>query len=79
MNTCSLLPAHQPIPLMSVSTALASEEAADLAARRQHLLALQQELAHLKRPPSMQLFARQRIPRLEEAIKRLIASLAETA
>ena len=55
-----------------------SDEAADLAARRQRLLALQQELAQLKRTPSMQLLARQRIPRLEEAIKHLIASLAES-
>lgn len=39
---------------------------------------LQSELAHLKKSPSMQLLARQRIPRLEEAIKQLIASLAES-
>ena len=57
----------------------AGEEVADLAARRLRLLALQQELAQLKRTPSMQLLARQRIPRLEEAIKHLIASLAESA
>ena len=34
-----------------------SEDAADLAARRQRLLALQQERAQLKRTPSMQLLA----------------------
>lgn len=60
-------------------SAPASEEADDLAARRLRLLALQQELAHPKRTPSMRLLARQRIPRLEEAIKHLIASLAESA
>ena len=57
----------------------ASDEAADLAARRQRLLALQQELAQLKRTPSMQLLARQRIPRLEEAIKHLIAEIQASA
>ena len=36
------------------------------------LLVLQQELAQLKHTPSVQLLARQRIPRLEEAIKRLM-------
>ena len=51
----------------------------DLVARRQRLLALQHELAQLKRTPSMQLLARQRIPGLEEAIKHLIASLSESA
>jgi hypothetical protein len=35
-------------------------------------------LAQLKRTPSMQLLARQRIQRLEEAIKQLIVSLAES-
>lgn len=65
--------------LMSGPTAPASEDAADHAARRQRLLALQQELAQLKRTPSMQLLARQRIPRLEAAIKQLIASFEETA
>ena len=46
---------------------------------RQRLLTLQQELAQRKRTPSMQVLARQRISRLEEAIKHLIASLAESA
>ena len=36
-------------------------------------------MAQLKRTPSMQVLARQRIPRLEEAIKQLIASLAASA
>lgn len=40
---------------------------------------LQGELAQLKKTPSMQLLARKRIPRLEEAIKQIIASLAESA
>ena len=57
----------------------ASEDAVEIVARRQRLLALQQELAQLKRTTSMQLLARQRIPRLEEAIKQLITSLAESA
>ena len=57
----------------------ASEDAAEIAARRLRLRALQQELAQLKRTPSMQLLARQRIPRLEEAIKHLIASLTASA
>ena len=69
----------QPTSLLSGPPAPVNEEAADLAARRLRLLALQQELAQLKRTPSMQLLARQRIPRLEEAIKHLIASLAESA
>ena len=47
--------------------------------RQQRLRQLQRELAQLKKMPSMQLLARQRIPRLEEAIKHLIASLAESA
>jgi hypothetical protein len=47
--------------------------------RAERLLALQQELAQLKRTPSMQLLACQRIPRLEEAIKHLIAELQERA
>lgn len=50
-----------------------------MASRRQRLLTLQQELAHLKRAPGMHLLARQRIPRLEEAMNHLIASLAESA
>lgn len=54
---------------MSVPSAPASEDAGDLAARRLRLLTLQQELAQLKRTPSMQLLARQRIPRLKKAIK----------
>ena len=45
----------------------------------QRLLALEQELAQRKRTPSMQLLAQQRIPRLEEAIKHLIASLTVSA
>jgi hypothetical protein len=56
-----------------------SNEAEDIAAQRLRLLALQKELGQLKRTPSMQLLARQRIPRLEEAIKHLIASLTESA
>ena len=71
--------ANQPIPLMSAPTQPASEDPAEIAARRQRLLALQQELAQLTRTPSMQLLARQRIPRLEEAIKRLIAEMQESA
>ena len=47
--------------------------------RWQRLTKLQGELAHLKKSPSMQLLARQRIPRLEAEIKQLIASLAESA
>ena len=47
-------------------------------ARREQLVQLQGELAPLKKTPSMQLLARQRIPRLEEAIKHMIASLAES-
>lgn len=46
-----------------------SEDNAETAARRQRLSSLQQELALLKRTPSMQLMGRQHIPRLEEAIK----------
>ncbi|HEU5198396.1 MAG TPA: hypothetical protein VFU32_02095 [Ktedonobacterales bacterium] len=46
---------------------------------RQRLMQLQGELTHLKKSPSMQLLARQRIPRLEEEIKQLVASLAESA
>ena len=44
-------------------------------AHRQRLMQLQGELAHLKKTPSMQLLA----PHLEEAIKYLIVSLAESA
>jgi hypothetical protein len=43
------------------------------------LLALQRELAQLKRTPSMQLLARQRIPRLEAEIKQLVVALQESA
>ncbi|HLV98516.1 MAG TPA: hypothetical protein VKT82_07530 [Ktedonobacterales bacterium] len=57
----------------------AGEEAAEVAARHQRLLALQRELAHLKRTPSMQLLARQRIPKLEAEIKQLISETPETA
>jgi hypothetical protein len=69
----------QPPTPISGPSAPANEEAADRAARRQRLLALQQELAQIKRTPSMQLLARQRIPRLEAAIRQLIASFEETA
>ena len=57
----------------------AGEEVAEVAARRQRLLALQRELAQLKRTPSMQLLARQRIPRLEAEIKQLVTALQESA
>jgi hypothetical protein len=57
----------------------AGEEAAEVAARRQRLLALQRELAQLKKTPSMQLLARQRIPRLEAEIKQLVNALQESA
>lgn len=70
---------HQPTSLLTGPAAPGNEEATDLAARCLRLLALQQELAQLKRTPSMHLLARQRIPRLEEAIKHLIASLAVSA
>ena len=53
----------------------AGEEVAEVAARRQRLLALQRELAHLKKTPSMQLLARQRIPRLEAEVKQLESAL----
>ena len=52
---------------------------AEVAARYQHLFALQQELALLKKTPSMQLLARQRIPRLEAEIQQLLAALQESA
>ena len=64
---------------MNAPTAPASEESADLAARRLRLLHLQQELAQPKRTLSMQVLARQRVPHLEEAINHLIVSLAESA
>jgi hypothetical protein len=48
---------------------------AEDAARYQRLFALQQELALLKKTPSMQLLARQRIPRLEAEMKQLLATL----
>jgi len=57
----------------------AGEEAAEVAARRQRLLALQRELAHLKKTPSMQLLARQRVPRLEAEIKQLVSALQASA
>ena len=57
-----------------------SEEAdPDHSTRWQRLMQLQSELAHLKKTPSMQLLARQRIPRLEEAIKHLITELQASA
>jgi hypothetical protein len=43
------------------------------------LLALQSELAQLKKMPSIQLLARQRIPRLEAEIKQLMTALQERA
>jgi len=55
------------------------EEAAEKTARHQRLLALQRELAQLKRTPSMQLLARQRIPRLEAEIKQLVTALQDSA
>lgn len=58
-------------------TAPSSEEAVEIIACL--LLALQQELTQLTRTPSMQLLAQQQIPRLEEAIKHLIASLSTSA
>ena len=51
--------------------------ATEVATRRQRLLALQWKLAQLKRTPSMQLLARQRIPRLEAEIKQVVAALQE--
>jgi hypothetical protein len=57
----------------------AGEEATDVAAKRQRLFALQQELALLKKTPSMQLLARQRITRLEAEIKQVVAALHESA
>lgn len=57
----------------------AGEEAAEVATRHQRLLTLQRELAQLKRTPSMQMLARQRIPRLEAEIKQLVAVLQEGA
>ncbi|HLV97357.1 MAG TPA: hypothetical protein VKT82_01660 [Ktedonobacterales bacterium] len=47
--------------------------------RRERLMQLQRELAQLKRTPSMQLLARQRIPKLEAEIKQLISELQESA
>lgn len=49
------------------------------ATRWQRLTKLQEELAQLKKTPSMQLLARRRIPRLEAEVKQLIASLAASA
>ena len=57
----------------------APEEAAEVAATYRRLFALQQELALLKKTPSMQLLARQRIPRLEAEIQQLLAALQESA
>ena len=72
-------PAAEP-SIRRVGGSSASEAAGpEQIARRQRLIQLQGELAQLKKTPSMQLLARQRIPRLEEAIKHLIASLAESA
>ena len=52
--------ASEDLPLLSMSgpSSPTNEDAAELAARRLRLLALQQELAQLKRTPSMQLLAR---------------------
>jgi hypothetical protein len=47
--------------------------------RRQRLMKLQSEVAQLKRTPSMQLLARQRLPLLEAEIKQLIGEIAESA
>jgi hypothetical protein len=47
--------------------------------RRERLLRLQHELAQLKRTPSMQLLARQRIPKLEAEIKQVLIDLQESA
>jgi hypothetical protein len=57
----------------------AGEEAAEVATRRQRLLALQRELAQLKKTPSMQLLARQRISTLEAEIKQLVTALQASA
>jgi hypothetical protein len=59
---------HQPVTVKT----------AEDAARYQRLLALQRELAQLKKAPSMQLLARQRIPRLEAEIKQLVADLQKS-
>jgi hypothetical protein len=56
----------------------AGKEAAEVASKHQRLLALQRELALLKRTPSMHLLARQRIPRLEAEIKQLVGALQES-
>lgn len=56
----------------------AGGETAEAAARYQRLLALQRELAQLKKTPSMQLLARQRIPRLEAEVKQLVSALQES-
>jgi hypothetical protein len=57
----------------------ADEEAAEVAARYQRLLTLQRELAQLKKTPSMQLLARQRISTLEAEIKQLVTALQASA
>ena len=60
-------------------TAAAARKRGHCRDRRQRLLALQQKPAQLKRTPSMQLIARQRLPRLEEAIKHQIAEIQASA
>ena len=54
---------------------LKPEEAEEITTKYCRLLVLQQELALLKKTPSMQLLARQRIPRLEAEIKQLATLL----
>ncbi len=59
-------------PPPASATSVLSEQAT----RRQRLTTLQDELAHLKKTPSMQLLARRRIPHLEAEIKQLIAEMS---
>lgn len=70
-------------PRVSPSVQGVSDQAASVEAtpapdpRRERLMQLQRELAQLKRTPSMQLLARQRVPKLEAEIKRLVAEIPE--
>ena len=77
-DTNPLLPVERLRP-SNTSLLPAGEEATEVAARHQRLLALQRELAQLKRTPSMQLLARQRILRLEAEIKQVVTALQESA
>jgi hypothetical protein len=63
-----------PTPPASATPALSEQ-----ATRGLRLTTLQEELAHLKKTPSMQLLARRRIPLLEAEIKRLLAEMQQSA